>query len=732
LTAATFFVENALSLFENTVSNWGIKMTEKEFIVHSFRKNFSKNKNDAIVIYGIGLNTKHIITECSDFNIIGLMDKDNAGDIMYGKKILCYNEVQTSSVKMIVVVARVISAKVIFERICDWCKEVGILLYDINGNDLFEYFNPKSIEDCGNPYFSLDEADLKAQITEHEVISFDVFDTLIMRKLLHPHDVFDIVGRKMQIAEFRVRRIEAELSLYREGYYPKLQDIYSRLQIDLNLSHDIAEKLMDLELQIEKEVLIPRNKMVEILNYALQLNKRVYLISDMYLPEDILQRILIDLNIDGYAGLLVSCEYDISKTSGMFDVFKQMVKAKSYLHIGDDCDADGICAQLNQIDSFLIKSAKEMLEISSYKDALKHIKTVNDRCLMGLFIANAFNDPFVLHDSFGRLNIKSNYDLSYLFIAPILTKFMVWFIKNVSKNQYNYIFFAARDGYLIQKLYNIALDSLGIHNMPKDIYFLTSRMCCVTASLQTEQAIMDSVIKYAFTFTPEELLKSRYGLSSNEILPYSIGKYADITQYVLNHKDIIISKSYENNANYLNYINSLGIKSDDKVCLFDLVSVGTCQYYLIDWLPCKIEGLYFLNFYVDRIKDKNLTINALFKYGPAHEIDTPIYENYSVIEGILTSFAPTLYGFNGQGEPVFSKETRSITDFDILKEMQQAILTYFSDFVNNYYDSGESISLKFAETLFSFMDRKNSNINFDHDSKLKIIDDFGFGQANAI
>ena len=37
---------------------------------------------------------------------------------------------------------------------------------------------------------------MKAQIRSHEIISFDIFDTLIMRKTFNPLDVFEIVGSK--------------------------------------------------------------------------------------------------------------------------------------------------------------------------------------------------------------------------------------------------------------------------------------------------------------------------------------------------------------------------------------------------------------------------------------------------------------------------------------------------------------------------------------------------------
>ena len=49
----------------------------------------------------------------------------------------------------------------------------------------------------------LDTTNIKKQelinkIQDYEIISFDVFDTLIMRKTMFPVDVFDIISQKIK------------------------------------------------------------------------------------------------------------------------------------------------------------------------------------------------------------------------------------------------------------------------------------------------------------------------------------------------------------------------------------------------------------------------------------------------------------------------------------------------------------------------------------------------------
>ena len=113
-------------------------MTEQEFLIHSFRKNFEESKNKKIVIYGISNNTKIILDEFKEYNILGLMDGYQTEGELYGKKILSSKEVLSLGTEIIVIVARASSTKIVFKRISDFCTKNDIKIYDVNGNDLLK------------------------------------------------------------------------------------------------------------------------------------------------------------------------------------------------------------------------------------------------------------------------------------------------------------------------------------------------------------------------------------------------------------------------------------------------------------------------------------------------------------------------------------------------------------------------------------------------------------------
>ncbi|MBD8497956.1 hypothetical protein [Paenibacillus arenosi] len=710
-------------------------ISEKEYVISTFRKHFSEYKERKIVVYGIGLNTKNILDGCEDFNIVGLMDPNKFGEMIYGKKILTYDEVVEQRPEAIVVIARPNSAKLIYRRIHNFCEQNNILLFDINKNNLFDLFDYSKLHNENDPYFSTSEVQLREQIMNHEIISFDIFDTLIMRKVLHPQDVFTLVEQKAinngyDVFGFSQQRAETERMLFLQTN-PTIYEIYNALQERLGITDKEKVSLMNIELAIEKQVLIQRKNMVEVLKYAVSCGKKVYLISDMYLPKAILEEILNDLGVYGYIDIYVSCEHRVAKYNGLFPIFKENVHGSSYLHIGDNYDADGIPAIQNGISAFAIKSAVDMLELSTYREVFNHLHTINDRSLVGLFISKVFNNPFSLYQSKGRPEISTLYNVGYLFVAPIMTNYIAWLLKVVKENAYECILFAARDGYLMQKLYKRAIEALNLQNMPRDIYFLTSRMICAASSMETVEDIAN-VSALPFSGSAEELLKIRFGLHDDEILPFDKELYPDIQAYALAHEKKIVDKSREYRRRYLEYFKSLDIKDGSKVAYFDFVSTGTCQKYLTKILPCEITGVYFLYYLSDSTLAKKLSIRALFEKGFYFQEQGYIFNNYFFLETIVTSFDPSLSSFDENIKPVYRPETRSEGQLEYVRDMQSSIIDYLSEYMGQLYHVNEDLNPKVAELLFSCMDRKYTDIKCDTLNEVVLLDDFGTGKLQIV
>ena len=232
---------------------------------------------------------------------------------------------------------------------------------------------------------------LKRLIGEYEAISFDIFDTLVMRTVYFNRDVFRIVAQKYQkeVPNFYELRVEAEYNLSRTRY-PYMEEIYAYIAKECGIDQALATEIMHYEIEVETQVIVPRKEMVEIFNYSKQIGKRVYIVSDMYMHKEDLERIINNIGIVDYDKILVSCEYDTSKPQRLFECYKQEVPADSYLHIGDSFACDIAPSAKLGIDSFRLKMSSEIWEEAGNKPS----EELETRTEQAQYIAKELNSPF--------------------------------------------------------------------------------------------------------------------------------------------------------------------------------------------------------------------------------------------------------------------------------------------------------------------------------------------------
>lgn len=677
-------------------------MNEHEYIVKEFKNNFGA-VNKKIILYGIGINTRTILEEFPKIQFLGVMDGFKNDGVIYGKSILSMNEAVLLKPDCIIIIARENSTKIICNRIAPFCRKNEIDLYNVHGENLL---NETQTQVLLHQYFSVTKETLVKEIVAHEIISFDIFDTLLMRTVLYPEDVFALMEKKSQIIGFCAWRIQTERELNREAGVPTLEQIYRVLVLKSLITMECAATLLKLELQIEKSVLIARNDVVAMMRFAIANGKRVFLISDMYLSKKVISDILLTLGITGYEGIFVSAEYQTAKSQDLYEKFKQCVNGASYLHIGDNADIDVTYANMHGIDGFRVYSARDMAEISVFKEILGKANSLDERILVGIFLAEVFNSPFTLAHSDGRPVISNGYDLGFLFLGPILTAFMVWLIHEIH-NTYDWILFSARDGYIFHKMYQLIKKQYADKCLPKDHYFYISRLAAISAHLVNEEDIRYAA-NIGFSGIPEDMLKKRFFLSDTEILP--LKEKEVLCDYIMRHKTIILQRSVEIRQRYRRYIESLKFGLGDHLAFFDFVSSGTCQMCLSDILENKITGFDFIRFIEDYDKKKALDVKAFVETGFLYDLQSYLSGNYLLIESIIVSMKPTLKGFDKTGNPFYVEEKRSLDELEYIQNAQSGILDYFSRYlaINGIFSN--EINPMFVDAMYSLIQKKYSVI----------------------
>lgn len=695
-------------------------INQEQYVKSLFKKYFEKYKNEKIAIYGLGKNTKVILDEFRDFNIVALMDEIKTGEFIWGLPVVSCKEAYKMGVKKIIIVARTANVTIIYRRIANDCERFDIRVYDINGEELNDALEKYK---CPDSYKKLTRIALEDKIKEYDVISFDIFDTLLMRKVLFPTDIFIKVEKKAISQEiidkqlnYYKERINAERELY-STTNPTIFEIYERLANNTSISSDTAKLLMELELQEEEKQLIARQDMISIVKYASEQGKIICCTSDMYLTKDILSVFLELKGFDGFDQIFISCEHRTSKCGGLFSVLRTSYPNMRILHIGDNIDADIHMAYNMGIDeAFHIKSALQMLEDSAVCSILKHTESISNREFIGDFIAEQFNSPFVFELSEGKCVINSCYQLGYRFIEPIITSFVSWMLEEISKEEIDILLLGSRDGWIIKNL----LDELNYYKKIKIpyYYFYASRSACTIAGLKNEDDILYAA-SLAFAGDVREKLSIRFDLQDNEIFDRKTDESEE--EYILRHSSLILEKAKRDKARYKKYRDKLSFKDDKKIGFFDFVSSGTCQMWLEDIFSWDMTGLYFLRIYEE--KKAELTINSMFEMGHIYEKQKyKIYDNYLFMENIITSPEPTIRKFDDNGNVLFGEDNRSKRQFEDLKEIHRGIIDGFKEKLENR--NLKTVSKELADAVLSYVRKEYSIMNIDYFESNLLKDEF--------
>ena len=103
--------------------------TEQKTVIRAFEQGFSDKKDQNIILYGVGINTKAVLEGTSGFSFIGLMDANSEGQEKYGLPVYSAQEVSRMQNKpLIAIIARQSVVNIICKRIA-W-------LYDENGIEI--------------------------------------------------------------------------------------------------------------------------------------------------------------------------------------------------------------------------------------------------------------------------------------------------------------------------------------------------------------------------------------------------------------------------------------------------------------------------------------------------------------------------------------------------------------------------------------------------------------------
>lgn len=665
-------------------------------------------KNKKIALYGLGTETERFLAEYGkELLIMGLLDGFRTDGEIYGYPIIPVSEILSRDVSLIIVIARPGSCKAIKKRIGSFCRTHNIALFDVRGRDL--------LEDIDVSYeFKNLNGNTKQRLFDMasyaDVVSFDLFDTLVTRKVFTYTDVFALVDFRLHekgicIPDFVRLRLYAEKELSK-GNAPKLEHIYQFVLKKVGGNFITALELAEMEWEIDFTLMCARNAVCDIFRRFVSEGKKVVITTDSYYSEVQIEKILERFGLTGADRILVSSTFGTSKTQKLYEVLTGEYPLKKVLHIGDDELADIENAMRYGIKTYRVYNGMDLFCALGGLGIESDMDTLADRVKVGMFIAYLLNSPFWFEDEVCRPMVEDAFGIGYLFCAPILTDFLFWIKRETEAKGYRQLLFCARDGYLPGRLFR------EISSYTNALYFLSSRAAAIRAGMENEEdiAYVDSMKYFG---TQEESLKRRFGITVDDINN-------------IERRKEILRKARTQREFYKKYIEKLDIQ-DANIAIFDFVAKGTMQMYLQKLFNYHLKGFYFLQLEPEFMADKGLDIDPF--YSNEEKDASAVFENYYILETILTSPYSQVEEFDTEGNPVFAKETRTDENIKCLEQAQRGITVYFDEYLTILPDAARIENKRLDEKLLALVNKiKIKDKNF---LAFKVEDPF-FGRTTDI
>lgn len=371
-------------------------LSESEYRLTLFEKKFADWKDKRIALYGVGVNTKKVLEHFPEYNFVVLIGEEKEDSYAYNKRVVPLDRLIDLDIDVIIIADMFLNAQRIYRRIEAFCKQMQIEVFNLYGWNM-QKLNCL-IENHAAQYAGYTVDTLKHEIDKHAVISVDLYDTLVMRKNLVQEQRFCklekvlVEQKTAEIGFAEVRRItgnECASSL------ANLKSIYDKIVEKGQLEKSAVTQAIEIEEQLEIEDIVPRYDMVMAINYAIEMGKKVCIISEQVWSREFHEELLRNIGITGYSGLLISHEERCGKYDGMYRKIKSMYPEMTYLHIGDDEIGDGMMPLMCNMNTFLIKTGLSRFHYSSkYKFDFGKKNWGNNAEIVGGYIASKFNSPF--------------------------------------------------------------------------------------------------------------------------------------------------------------------------------------------------------------------------------------------------------------------------------------------------------------------------------------------------
>ena len=507
-----------------------------------------------------------------------------------------------------------------------------------------------------------------------QVVSFDIFDTLVVRKVASPRDVFlhlatpaPFSAWELDPVALAIHRQEAENEARRRGAAARrsgevtLHEIHAVLAERLQRPATDVPEMVAAERLVERALCVAHPYLRTLFERAVREGKTVWCVSDTYHEAAFLHTLLESC---GYAldDVMVVSSADQRKAKGDGRLLRDLASAagiprERILHIGDHAASD-----------FTIPAQQGFIAVCHPWAASRHddppSQAPGDSIALGLaqIGSRAVQPAFPFWWRFG-----------YSVAGPLLSAFALWLHERFTADGIDRAYFLLRDGEIILDVYRALL---GDSALPQCSLLESSRRSFVLPAMESARPSITSQLLACENHQPASEFLDRFGVRTRELSaafraagftsPEEIVDPRDTTagaklRALLARPDVLqalVGRSRAERALLWRYLQQERVTASGRIALVDIGWSGTIQKALmavgsLEKTKLDVHG-YYLGTLPPIIHDLDGSRSTGFYFDagqPVHRT-RPVLELRQLVEFICSTERGSLRSFRSVGSQV--------------------------------------------------------------------------------
>ncbi len=331
-------------------------------------------------------------------------------------------------------------------------------------------------------------------------VSFDLFDTLLIRRIHDPDLVKLPVARFLSARaaavgidrswqsvqhlrdtiEQRHRQETGQSFDDHEACYPRFMQELLQTLFEDRYDETLLDDVTRYELAMENSMLVPRQELLDWVNELHEQGKRLFIVSDIYLPAKHLRELC------AHAGLLhlvedviSSADSFLAKASGKaYPLIRERfgLDTSTWLHVGDNPISDGLRPAEFGIKALVLRDGSEKFRKAIVKRYVNYGKG------RPFYRGRALQQLMLPHEG-ENIPRPPLYAEGYNFLGPLVCGFVQFIAEECRRLCLTKVFFFSREGYTFKKVWEAITPLLYPDgNLPAIEYLYVSRMALAGAS----------------------------------------------------------------------------------------------------------------------------------------------------------------------------------------------------------------------------------------------------------